>query len=70
MKKNIGMIDRVIRIVVALVIVFLFVDYRISLGLSVFLFSVAAIFALTSLIGSCPLYLPFGIDTNQKSTNK
>jgi hypothetical protein len=67
MKKNMGTIDKVIRILVAVVIAILYFTGIISGILGIVLLVLAAIFVLTSLISFCPLYLPFGISTCKKT---
>jgi len=66
MKKNMGTIDKVIRILVAVVIAVLFYTQVITGTLGIVLLVLAAVFVITSLISFCPLYLPFGINTGQK----
>ena len=66
MKKNMGTIDKAIRIVVAVVIAVLFYTDAISGTLGIVLLVLASVFVLTSLISFCPLYLPFGINTGRK----
>ena len=66
MKKNMGTADRVIRTVVAVVIGLLYFTGTISGTLAVVLSIVAVAFLLTSAIGFCPLYAPFGISTKKK----
>ena len=66
MKTNMGIIDRVIRIVVALVIIGLYFANVITGTLAIVLLVLASVFILTSLIRFCPLYLPFGINTWNK----
>ena len=63
MKKNMGIIDRIIRILIVVVIVILYFTQVITGTLTIILGLVAVILLLTSLIGVCPLYLPFGIKT-------
>lgn len=63
MKKNMGGIDRVIRLIIAFVIALLFFTDVISGTLGIVLLVIAGIFLLTSLVSFCPLYLPFGIKT-------
>jgi hypothetical protein len=67
MRKNMGTLDRVIRTVVALAIVALYLTGRISGTVAVVLGIVAAVFLITSFIGVCPGYLPFGFSTRTKS---
>lgn len=63
MKKNMGLADRIIRIIIAAVIAVLFFTGVIEGTLGIVLLIVAGIFVLTSLIKVCPLYMPFGIRT-------
>jgi hypothetical protein len=65
MKKNMGGIDKVIRVLIALVIVILAFTNVISGTLAIVLLILSGIFILTSLISFCPLYLPFGINTGK-----
>jgi Protein of unknown function (DUF2892) len=64
MKKNMGSADKIIRVIIAVAIAILYftTDY-ISGTLGIILLVLAGIFFLTSVVGTCPLYLPFGIDT-------
>ncbi|WP_045753434.1 MULTISPECIES: YgaP family membrane protein [Sphingobacterium] len=66
MKKNMGTVDKVIRILVAVVIGILYFTNVISGTLAIILGALAAVFVLTSFISFCPLYLPFGISTFRK----
>ncbi len=66
MKKNMGLFDKVIRILIAVVIIVLYFTGVISGLLAIILLIFAGVFILTSLLGFCPLYLPFGINTNKK----
>jgi hypothetical protein len=66
MKKNMGTIDKTIRILVAVVVVVLYFTHVISGVLAVILLVLSAIFVVTSLISFCPLYLPLGLSTRKK----
>jgi uncharacterized membrane protein len=66
MKKNMGTVDKVIRILVAVVVVVLFFTHVISGVLAIILLALSAIFVVTSLLSFCPLYLPFGLSTRKK----
>ncbi len=66
MKKNMGTIDKVIRILVAIVVLVLYFTHVITGTLAIILLIVAGIFVVTSLISFCPLYLPFGLSTKKK----
>ena len=62
-----GTIDKVIRIVVAVIILVLYFTHVITGTLAVILLVLAGVFVVTSLIGTCPLYLPFGLSTRKKA---
>ena len=66
MKKNMGTIDKAIRITMAVVIGILYMTNVISGILAIVLLAFAAIFILTSFMSFCPVYLPFGINTGKK----
>jgi hypothetical protein len=63
MKKNMGIADRLIRLIVALVIVVLLLTKTLTGTLAVILGILAAVFLATSAIGFCALYVPFKIST-------
>jgi len=65
MKKNMGMVDRIIRLVVVLLIAVLYFTGQISGMLATVLGIVALAFLVTSLISWCPSYVPFGISTRK-----
>ncbi len=67
MKKNIGSTDKIFRILIALVIGGLYYTEIISGTTALVLGAFAVIFLLTSFISFCPLYLPFGINTKNKT---
>lgn len=63
MKKNVGPADRAIRVVGGILVLTLF---GITAGNIRWLFLVlGAILIVTGVVRVCPLYLPFGIDTNK-----
>ncbi len=66
MKKNMGTLDKAIRIVVAAIIVVLYFTKVIEGTLGIVLLVFAGIFVLTSLISVCPLYPLVGMDTTKK----
>jgi len=66
MKKNVGTIDKVTRLLVALVLAGLYLANVVTGTLGIILLVVAVVFVLTSFIGFCPLYWPFGINTGEK----
>jgi len=66
--KNMGNVDRIVRVIIALIIGILYFAKVISGVLAIVLLIFAAIFILTSLISTCPLYLPFGISTRKSKS--
>jgi hypothetical protein len=69
MTKNMGTMDRGVRFLSALAIGLLYLTGTIGGTLAIVLGIVAAAFLVTSLVGSCPAYLPFGLSTCGKSTD-
>ncbi|MHA7843945.1 MAG: YgaP family membrane protein [Winogradskyella sp.] len=63
MKKNMGNLDKGIRIVIAIAIALLYYFNVIEGTLAYVLMALAVVFLLTSFISFCPLYLPFGWNT-------
>ena len=66
MKKNVGTIDRVIRILVAVVVVALYFTHVISGVLGIVLLALAVVFVITSLFSFCPIWLALGLSTREK----
>lgn len=66
MKKNMGTVDRVVRILVAIAVLVLYVTHVISGPLAIILGVIAAVLVLTSFVGVCPLYLPLKLSTARK----
>lgn len=67
MVKNMGVLDRVIRTAIAIVIGVLIFTDRIGGILAIVLGIVAVAFLLTSFVSHCPAYLPLKISTRKKS---
>ncbi|HDQ03250.1 MAG TPA: DUF2892 domain-containing protein [Deltaproteobacteria bacterium] len=67
MKKNMGTVDRVIRVLLAVVVLILYLTGNITGLAAIILGVIAVIFVVTSIIGFCPLYVPFKISTIKKS---
>jgi len=66
MKKNVGTIDKVIRILIAAIVVVLYFTHVISGVLAIILLAVSAILVVTSLISFCPIWLALGLNTSKK----
>lgn len=65
MQKNVGNIDRIVRILAAVAIIVLWYMQLISGTLAIVLLVAAGIFILTSLVNFCPLYSVIGISTKK-----
>ena len=66
MLKNMGTVDKAIRILVAVVIGILYFTNQISGIAAIILGIFAVIFLLTSFVSFCPLYAPFKFSTIKK----
>jgi hypothetical protein len=66
LNKNMGTLDRIIRLVLAAVVAILYFTGSLT-GLAVIILGVlAVIFVVTSFISFCPLYLPLGLSTRKQ----
>ena len=65
MVKNMGSIDRTVRLILGLVFIVVAV---LQGGLFWILGALGVVFFATSAVSSCPLYLPFGLSTRKKSS--
>ncbi|TXE14709.1 DUF2892 domain-containing protein [Algoriphagus aquimarinus] len=69
MKKNMGSVDKIIRLLLAVGVAVLYFTGTISGILAIVLGLLAVVFVATSFMSFCPLYLPFGISTIKKKLN-
>ncbi len=67
--RNMGPIDRVIRLLVAISIGVLYLSEIISGPVAIILAVFAVIFTITAMAGSCPLYMPFKFSTIGKKSS-
>ncbi|MBL0309612.1 MAG: DUF2892 domain-containing protein [Bacteroidetes bacterium] len=65
MTKNIGVADKIIRILLAAGIAVLYFTNQISGTLALILAVVAVVLLATSFINFCPIYFALGISTNK-----
>ena len=63
MKKNVGSIDKIIRLIIAVIAVYAAYTGMVASPWNYVLYAVAVIMVATSLMGSCPLFSIFGIGT-------
>ena len=69
MKANIGSIDKLVRILIAALILVLYFANVISGTVAIVLFIVAAILLITAFINFCPIWHFLGISTRESSIN-
>jgi hypothetical protein len=65
MKQNMGRWDRTLRLAAAAVIAVLLVVGVLKGTAAIILAIIAAIFVITTFVGFCPVYRPFGISTKE-----
>lgn len=63
MKKNVGNIDKIVRFIVAAVAIWAAYTGQVSSPWDYVLYAVAIIMVLTALMGTCPIWIVFGINT-------
>jgi Na+/H+ antiporter NhaA len=66
MKKNMGSTDKLIRLLVAIILIALYYTNVLKDTLGIVSLIVALVLTITSLISFCPLYAIFGIKTCKK----
>ena len=66
MKKNMGNLDRSLRLLGAAILIVLYLLDVITGTLAIVCLVIAAMLIITSFISFCPLYLPFKISTRKK----
>lgn len=65
MKRNMSNTDRLVRIVVAAVLVYLYFSGTVTGVPGIVLLVLGGVLVLTSLVAFCPLYVPLGISTRK-----
>ena len=67
-EKNVGMIDRVIRIIFGIVLLYLFVANMVAAPWSYLVALIGLILLVTGVVGTCLLYSMIGMNTLGKKT--
>ena len=65
MQRNMSNADRIIRVVIAAIFAYLYFAGIVTGFFGLLLMVFAGVFLATSLMGFCPLYVPFKINTNR-----
>ena len=68
MKKNMGTVDRIIRVLLAAVFAYLYFSGVVTGTLGIVFVVLGGVFVLTSLISFCPLYTLVGFSTCPRKT--
>ncbi len=66
MKKNMGPADKTVRLVAAAALAVLLIAGVVKGTLAIVAAILAAVFVITTLVGTCPAYIPLGISTKGK----
>jgi len=66
MLKNIGKLDKLVRMMIAFVLLAIVQVLDLKGTLSVVFMGLSLVFLFTAFLNLCPLYLPFGINTCKK----
>jgi hypothetical protein len=66
-KTNMGILDRTLRVAIAAIVVYLVYAGIVTGALALLGAAIAIVFLLTSVLGFCPLYKPFGFSTCGKA---
>jgi hypothetical protein len=70
MKKNMGIMDRGLRALVAIALFVIYLGGYFGETFGTVVLIVASILLLTSFIAVCPAYIPFGLNTCERRTKK
>jgi hypothetical protein len=66
MKANMAILDRIVRAVLVALVAVLYFTHQLSPVAAIILGVLAVVFLLTSIVGTCPLYMLLGISTKRK----
>lgn len=70
MTKNMGALDRIIRLILAIAGAGMIYSHMVEGTLAIIIGVLAVIFVLTAAVGFCPLYLPLKVSTLKKAAAK
>jgi hypothetical protein len=66
MKKNVGSIDKIVRYLLAVILVVLYFTHVITGLIGIIGLVLAVVFVLTALIGFCPIWWTIKVNTSKK----
>lgn len=70
MKANLGLLDKVVRVTISVLVIILFFTGIISGNILIIGLLIAAVLLITSSISYCPIYGVCGINTKKKLNDK
>ena len=70
MEKNVGTIDKIVRVVIALVAFWAAYTGKVASPINYVLYVLGAIMVFTTIMGSCPLYNIIGVKTCKNGSCK
>ncbi|HBX69410.1 MAG TPA: DUF2892 domain-containing protein [Chloroflexi bacterium] len=65
MKANLGTVDRILRVMLALILAVLYFTGTVTGAFGIILLILGGAFLLTALLSFCPLYVPFKFTTRK-----
>jgi hypothetical protein len=65
MKKNLGKLDRIMRVVVSVIIVGMYLKGKTTGTVGLTEVVLAGVFTLTAIVGFCPIYAVLRMNTNE-----
>jgi hypothetical protein len=65
-EKNVGMIDRVIRVILGIVLIVVFALHKVAAPWSYLILLIGLIALVTGVVGTCALYSILGMSTAEK----
>lgn len=66
MKQNVGYFDRFVRLLITVLLIWLYFSNTVTGIWGIVLLVLGAVFLLTGVIGFCPIYAIFGLKSNRK----
>ena len=70
MRKNVGSIDKLVRLLIAIALIVLFYLEIITGTLGIIALVLALVLSITSLVSFCPIYALFGLSSCEKEKTK
>ncbi|MEO0202806.1 MAG: DUF2892 domain-containing protein [candidate division WOR-3 bacterium] len=65
MKRNMGTTDRILRIGLSIILIAIALSTNLNITIKIILIILAIVFAITSIVGFCPLYIAFKFDSRK-----